>query len=593
MVQKEMVWDLTQLVGNSEAPAVIKEMEVAVTDAERFRLRYQGKIAKLDTKDLLRMIEERDQLALKSEGAFMYAYESYMADSTSPTTKALYDSYRRNSSKVGQLLAFIDVEFGKLLAQKPSLVNDPVLGEYKHKLEQLRKREPYLLSEAEESLVIMKDTNGIDAWQQIQGDLLATRVFNMELDGKTKTLPYGEMVGLYEHPDRDVRRRANQMVYEGLGKDSIVWASAIRSVCADHLEMCKLRKYPSPMAQSLISNDMDQKTIDALVNTIEANVDLYRKYLKMKAKMMGLPKLANYDIVAPLPKAPSKELSWADARDETIASYAGFDEQLGNWVKEMFDNYHIDGEVRNGKRSGAWCAEYFAGKTAFILLSFNKKLGDVYTLAHENGHAVHAYLGSRAQKPSNYAIGSCIAECGSIFGELLLTERLLSSTKNKQEKQAILAKVLDAFGMAAFQVSARVFFEKSLYEAIEHGEFLDGETVCKYWVAGRDKIYGDTVDWLDIMKWEWTMKPHYYLANNRFYNYPYVFAQLFVFALYRLYKEQGKAFVPKLKALLSAGSSKSPLQLGKEIGFDISAEDFWQRGMDQAAEFIRMLERVL
>jgi oligoendopeptidase F len=227
------------------------------------------------------------------------------------------------------------------------------------------------------------------------------------------------------------------------------------------------------------------------------------------------------------------------------------------------------------------------------LLSYNKKLGDVFTLAHENGHAVHAYLGSRAQKPSNYAIGSCIAECGSIFGELLLTERLLSATKNKQERQAILAKVLDEFGMTAFQVSARVFFEKSLYEAIEHGEFLDGETICRYWVAGRDKIYGDTVDWLDVMKWEWTMKPHYYLANYRFYNYPYVFAQLFVFALYRLYKEQGKAFVPKLKALLSAGSSKSPLQLGKEIGFDISAEDFWQKGMDQAADFIRMLERVL
>jgi len=593
MVQKEMVWDLTQLVGNSEAPAVIKEMEVAVTDAERYRQRYQGKIAKLDTKDLLRMIEEGDQLRLKSEGAFTYAYESYMADSTNPTTKALYDSYRRNSSKVGQLLAFMDVEFGKLLAQKPSLVNDPVLGEYKHKLEQLLKREPHLLTEIEETLAIVKDTNGIDAWQQLQGDWLATRVFNIELDGKMKTLPYGEIIGLYEHPDRDIRRRANQIVYESLGKDSIVWASAIRSVCADHLEMCKLRKYPSPMAQSLISNDVDQKTIDALMETIEANVALYRKYLKMKAKMMGLPKLANYDVVAPLPKAPSKEFSWADAREETIAAYTGFDEQFGNWVKEMFDSYHIDGEVRNGKRSGAWCDTYFAGKTAFVLLSFNKKLGDVFTLAHENGHAVHAYLGSRAQKLSNYAIGSCIAECGSIFGELLLTERLLSSTKNKQEKQAILAKVLDEFGMAAFQVSARVFFEKSMYEAIERGEFLDGETVCKYWVTGRDKIYGDTVDWLDVMKWEWTMKPHYYMANYRFYNYPYVFAQLFVFALYRLYKEQGKAFVPKLKALLSAGSSKSPLQLGKEIGFDISAEDFWQRGMDQAAEFIRMLERVL
>jgi oligoendopeptidase F len=100
----------------------------------------------------------------------------------------------------------------------------------------------------------------------------------------------------------------------------------------------------------------------------------------------------------------------------------------------------------------------------------------------------------------------------------------------------------------------------------------------------------DAVEWLEAMRWEWTMKLHYYMANYRFYNYPYVYAQLFVFALYRLYKEQGKAFVPKLKALLAAGSSKSPRELAGELGFDISKEAFWQKGMKQAEEFIQMLE---
>jgi oligoendopeptidase F len=590
MVQKEMVWDLAQLVKSAEPASVKNEMETAVSDTEKFRQKYQGKITKLDAKGLLKMIEERDQLALKSEGAFIFAYESYQVDSTSSLNKTLYDSFRKNSSKVGQILAFMDVELGKLLAQKPSIINDPVLAEYKHKLERVIRRIPHMLSETEESLTIVKDTNGITAWQQLQGDWLSTRMFNIEVDGKMKTLPYGEIIGLYEHHDRDVRKRANQVVYENLGKDDIVWASAIRAICADHVEMCKLRKYPSPTTQSLIANDVDQKTIDSLIKTIETNVGIYRSYLKLKAKLLGLKKLANYDIDAPLPKVPEREFSWEDARRETIAAYASFDEQIGNWVKEMFDRYHIDGEVRKGKMSGAWCDHYFGGKTAFVVLSFNKKLGDVFKLAHENGHAVHAYLGSRAQKLSNYDIGSCIAECGSIFGELLLTERLLSTAKSKQEKQAVLAKVLDEFGMAAFQVSGRYFFEKSLYEAIERGEFLDGETVSKYWMAGRDKIYGDTVEWLDVMKWEWTMKPHYYMANYRFYNYPYVFAQVFVYALYRLYKEEGKAFVPKLKTLLSAGSSKSPLDLGKELGFDISSETFWQKGMDQAAEFVKMLE---
>src|SRR4030042_6838793 len=118
---------------------------------------------------------------------------------------------------------------------------------------------------------------------------------------------------------------------------------------------------------------------------------------------------------------------------------------------------------------------------------------------------------SRAQKPSNCDIGSCIAETGSIFGELLLTEQLLSKAKTKEEKQAILAHILDEFGMAAFQVSARVFFEQSMYETIKQGKFLDGETVAKMWPTARDKIYGAAVDWLGGMKGEGTMKPDYYL----------------------------------------------------------------------------------
>jgi len=266
---------------------------------------------------------------------------------------------------------------------------------------------------------------------------------------------------------------------------------------------------------------------------------------------------------------------------------------MGGWVDEMFERRHIDGEIRKGKSSGAFCASWLAGKSAYILQSFNQRVGDVYTQAHELGHAIHAYLGSRAQKPSNYEIGSCIAETGSIFGELLLTERLLSKAKTKEEKQAILTNILDEFGMAAFQVSARVFFEQSMYDAIKRGKFLDGETVAKLWVAARDKIYGDSVNWLDVMKWEWTMKPHYYIANYRFYNYPYVFAQLFVFALYQLYKEQGESFIPKLKRLLAAGSSKSPHELGAELGFDITDETFWEKGMKQAEKFIDILEENL
>jgi oligoendopeptidase F len=450
-----------------------------------------------------------------------------------------------------------------------------------------------MLSAEQEQLAIIKDKNGIRAWQMIQGDWLSTRKFDIEIEGKAKTMSYGEIVALYEHADRDVRRLANHVVYESLGKDEILWASAIRSVCADHIQMCKLRKHPAMTSQSLIVNDLDQATLDSLMKTIEKNVRVYRNYLEIKAKIMGFKKLGNWDIMAPLPNAPEIKYTWKEARKEIVGAYTEFDGEIGSWIDAMYERRHIDGEVRNGKRSGAFCATWHDGKSAYILQSFNGIIGDIFTQAHELGHAAHAYLGTRAQKPSNYEIGACIAEVGSIFGELLLTEKLLAKAKSKEEKQAILATVLDGAGMAAFQVSARFFFEQSMYDAIEEGKFLDGNTVAALWTAGRDKIYGDSIEWLPEMKWEWTMKVHYYMPNFRFYNYPYVFAQLLVYALYRLYKEQGKEFVPKLKAILSAGSSRSPRDLAADVGFDITTEKFWQKGIDQFAEFTKMLEDAL
>jgi oligoendopeptidase F len=347
------------------------------------------------------------------------------------------------------------------------------------------------------------------------------------------------------------------------------------------------------MTQSYLANDVDEETIDALMTTIGNNVDAYQQYLRLKAKAMGLEKLGNWNIDAPLPNTPSKKYTWEESRDIVIKAYTGFDSQFGQWVNEMFDRHHIDGQVRAGKRSGAFCSTWIAGKSAYILQSFNGIMGDVFTQAHELGHGMHAYLGTRMQKPHNYKLGSCIAETASIFGELLLAEKLLAEDTAIAEKQAILASILDGFGGAAFQVSTRVWFETSLYEAIQKGKFLDGERISDLWVKVRDKMYGDSVEWLPEMKWWWTMKLHFYIANYRYYNYPYVYAQLFVYAMYRMYKEQGKEFVPKLKSLLGAGSSRSPRDLAADIGFDVTTEEFWQKGIDQFKEFTKLFEETL
>jgi oligoendopeptidase F len=281
------------------------------------------------------------------------------------------------------------------------------------------------------------------------------------------------------------------------------------------------------------------------------------------------------------------------AKDLIIKAYSRFDEDYASAVKDMFAKNHLDSTPRFGKRNGAFCSGWYNGRSAFVLNSFNERLNDAYTIAHELGHATHDYYFARNQTLLNGNIPMIVAETASIFGELLLTDLLLEEATSDREKKVILCSVLDGAGMATFQVTARAWFEQSLYDAIRRGEYLDHKTICKYWAVARDRIYGDTVEWFAEMEAEWTMKPHYYRANFRFYNYPYVYAQMFVYALYQKYREQGEEFVPKFKKILSAGSSVSPVEIGKIVGSDITDPDFWKLGMKQYEHFAEELETIV
>ncbi|MHA2040646.1 MAG: M3 family oligoendopeptidase [Candidatus Thorarchaeota archaeon] len=593
MANEDMIWDLSQMV-EFDDPAYISERLTALVKVfEEYRDQHRGKVKDYNAQQVFDMIEQGDNLWLQYEGPFNFSWLGYQADMSDDVAKKLFEKYRQSLMLVQKAIAFVELELGKLISEKPEVIEAPELSEFKHILEQIQRKIPYMLEEELEQLIIAKDLNGIRAWNKLFSDWLATRTFNIEVDSEMKTMPYGEILGLYQSSDRDLRKRAQQVVYETLSKDALLWSSSMLSVFKDHHQMTKLRKWPTPMTQSLIANDVDDETIDALMTTIENNVGVLQKYLRLKAKVMGFEKLGNWDITAPLPNAPEKKYTWAESRKLVVDAYLDFDKESGDWMDEMYERRHIDAEVRKGKTSGAFCSTWHKGQSAYILQSFNGIMSDVFTSAHELGHALHAYLGTRAQRPSNYEIGSCIAETGSIFGEILLAEKLLADAKTSEEKQAILSIVLDEFGEAGFQVSARVFFETSIYDAIEDGKFLDAEKISDLWVAARDKIYGDSVEWLPIMRYWWTMKQHFYMPNYRYYNYPYVYAQLFVYAMYRLYKEEGKEFVPKLKALLAAGSSRSPRDLAADIGFDITKEEFWQKGIDQYAEFIKLFEETL
>jgi oligoendopeptidase F len=592
MVRKEIAWDLSEMFPSTTSPSIQKAIDSLTETAKNFKKQYHGKIKDFSAKELLKCIEEFEAYQAEFTELTLFANLSFAANMTLPDTQLIHDKVSKIEAKLSKMLTFFELEVGGLVYKQPKIVFDAILARYRHVLERLLRQVAHQLSEIEEQLVIEKDQFGARAWEELQSKWLNTRMFEVKVEGRKKTLSYGEANGLLSHPDRGTRESAYKSIYGLLGQYGEIFSSALRNICNDWMNVCERRKYDSPMHASLIANDTDQQIVDNLLKAIENHARLYQKYLRLKAKMMGLPKLGCHDIIAPLPDAPEIKSDYGRATDLVLKAYVKFDKDYASAAKDMFSRNHLDSSPRFGKQNGAFCSEWYNGKSAFILSSFNQRLQDVYTLAHELGHATHDYYWEHNQTILNGNIPMIVAETASTFGELLLTDLLLSKTESDQEKKAILCFVLDEAGMATFQVSARAWFEQGLYDAIKRGEYLDYKTICNYWTAARDKIYGDTVEWFDVMEAEWTIKPHYFLANFRFYNYPYVYAQMFVYALYQKYLEEGRKFVPKFKKILSAGSSTSPTEIGKTVGFDITDPSFWKLGMKQFEHFVKELEKL-
>ncbi|MHA2185760.1 MAG: M3 family oligoendopeptidase [Promethearchaeota archaeon] len=593
--KNEIAWDLTEMFQSPDDPKITERIENLSNTAADFVSNYKGKINSADFTyaKLLELFKKQEAFLADLGELKLYTNRIYSANMTIPENEALKNRVEDFSTLIAKDLTFIELDVAKYVNDNQNIINNPNLSNYKHNLETIQRAYPHYLSETEEQLILEKDQYGVISWSNLQSKWLNTRKIMVEVEGKEKELSYGEANALITHPDRNTRISANKSIYGLLGKEEYVFSSALRSICGDWYNNSQRRKYDSPMHDSLLVNDTTQEIVDNLMQAIEEGVGIYRKYLGLKAKLLDLPKLNCADVRAPLPIAPSKEYTWEDAREFSIQTYEKFSPEFAEYVKDMFDRKHIDASPRKGKRNGANCASWYNGRSAFILMTYTGKINEIFTLVHELGHAIHDYLVIAEQTYFNIHPGYTVAETASTFGELLMTDLFLETAETKEEKMAILAQILDDAGQAAFQVSARVWFEQDLYGALEQGENLDGKTISKYWCAGRDKIYGDSVEWFEEMDWEWTMKPHYFIPNFRFYNYPYVYAQLFVYALYQTYKKEGKEFVPKFKKLLAAGGSLSPEDLGNLVGLDITNKEFWKLGLQQYEDFVNQLEKLM
>jgi oligoendopeptidase F len=592
MSEKEIAWDLSEIFSGYDDPKISEKMDALLKNADEIVKEYKGKIniAPFTAQKLHDLLKKHEEILEGIDEIGVFSVNSFHANTKLQITKALFNKFVDFETIIQKKLTFLDLEIGKLVYEKPEILEEESLANYKNYLRKIKRSFPHKLSEAEEKLILEKDQYGANAWEQLWQSWINSKKFKATVEGEEKELTFSELFPLQQHPDRETRRSVFYSHCKLLKENEEVFSSALRNICGDWVSTSNRKHYDSPIHHSLITNETTQDIINSMMIIVEKNIDIFRRFLKIKTKLLKVPKLSGIDTWAYLPS--EKKYSWDDSKDFIIQVYDQFDNECGKYVTDIFNRNHIDASPRDGKSAGAYCSGWYKGKSVFILTTFMGLLSDIAPLAHELGHGIHYYLSSQEQTFFNHFPAFTLAETASTFGELLMTEYLLKNTDVISDKITLLYNQLNWAGIVIFNLSARMWFEQSLYDSIKNGEFLDGETISKYWCAARDKIYGDSVDWHDDMKWEWAATSHYYMTFMRFYNYPYIYAQLFVYALYQTYKNEGKEFVPKFKKLLSAGGSLPPEELSKIVGLDITKADFWELGIKQFEEFVDQLEKL-
>jgi oligoendopeptidase F len=399
--------------------------------------------------------------------------------------------------------------------------------------------------------------------------------FEVEVGGVPQTLNESGVLALLHDDRRDVRQRAARALTDGLRQQSLPLTFIFNVIAQDHAQIDRVRGFPTPMAARHLANEIEPVTVDALMTACEASADIVADYYRLKRRLLGFDALYDYDRYAPI-GGESEPMAWPAARDLVLDAYGDFAPRMRDIAAEFFTGRWIDAEAREGKRGGAFSSSAVTSAHPYILLSYLGHPRDVQTLAHELGHGVHQYLArERGYLQADTAL--TMAETASVFGELLVFERLRRQERTPRARLALLcAFIEEAFG-TVFRQIALTRFEQHLH-AVRRGEGeLSSERIGTIWHEVNAALYRDSVVLTDDYRWWWAYIPHF--IHSPFYCYAYGFGELLVLALYELYRERGAAFVPQYLELLAAGGSESPATLLGRLGVDIRQPAFWERGL--------------
>lgn len=578
---EDVRWNLTDLFSTEDE--LKASFETLNARAQSFASQYRGKLGTLSPDAFSATMRELAEIHDGVGKAYTYAYLDWSTNTEDAARGALLQMVRESYTQIGQHLIFFDVEWAALEDETAeAFLQADEAGLYAHHLELIREHREHILSEPEEKVLAEKAVTGWSAWNRFFDETLGAARFTF--DGEE--LPLQQVLTKLLEPDREVRQRAHKSISEGLLEDQRSLTYVFNTILADKASSDRLRKYSGWMDSRNESNEISAESVEALIQSVVQRYDLVERFYTLKRRLLQLPELFDYDRYAPIAEAQTF-VSWDEAKATVLEAYSSFYPEMGEIATLFFEKKWIDAPPKAGKRGGAYSHGAVPSVHPYVFMNYTGKVRDVQTLAHELGHGIHQYL-AREQGVFHSDTPLTTAETASVFGEMLVFQKLLATLDDEKDQLALLVEKIDDSMATVFrQVTMNRFEDRIHTHRREKGE-LSVDDFGHHWMETQTAMYGTSVTLTEEYTRWWSYIPHF--VHTPGYVYAYAFGELLVLALYELYEDEGEGFARKYRELLAAGGSDWPHTLVGQLGIDLKDPAFWSRGLDAIEDLVARAE---
>lgn len=582
-------WALEDLfLTDADWEAAVKQLEEQLAQLKG----YAGKVS-ASADALYAYLTLADETENLFEKVLVYSNEKMHEDMGNSTYQGYAAQAQAAATRLSAAEAFFEPE---LLAMEESrlqgfLKEDPKLEKYRLLIDRIWRRKEHTLSAAGEEILAKtyEMATAPDDIFSMFNDADAKFGTIRDENGKEVELTHGRFGGFMESSDRRVRKEAFEALYQTYDQFKNTLAATYSANVKKAKFYADVRKYPSALAAALAPGNIPTEVYDNLIETVHRFLPAMYRYVALRKRALGVEKLHMYDVYVPLVADQTKKILFAEAKEIVKRGLAPMGEEYVSHLEEGFDHRWIDVYENRGKRSGAYSWGAY-GTHPYVLLNYQGKLDDVFTLAHEMGHALHSWY-SNANQPYVYS-GYLIfgAEVASTCNESLLMQYLLKESKDKKEKAYLLNHFIDQFKGTLFRQTMFAEFEKITHEMYAKGESLTAERLCAVYMDLNRKYFGEEMVSDPQIALEWARIPHFY---TEFYVYQYATGFSCAIALSKRILEMGEAGVADYMKFLKGGCSKDPIELLKMAGVDISTPKPVEDALQLFEELVSELEELL